>query len=48
LSSYGSYLSAFSGLFFFYILYVTIVRGERVTSDPWNLRQTNYLISSSK
>ena len=46
LSSYGRYLSAFSGLFFFYILYVTIVRGDRVTSDPWNLSQTKYLITS--
>jgi len=41
-SSYGRYLSALRAVFFFYILYVTITRGERVTSDPWNLGITKY------
>jgi heme/copper-type cytochrome/quinol oxidase subunit 1 len=45
ISSYGSYLSAFSGAFFFYIVYVTMTRGERVTSDPWGLGDVKYEIS---
>ena len=44
-SSYGRYLSALSAVFFFFILYITITRGERVTSDPWNLGITKYEIS---
>ena len=46
--SYGSYLSAFRGLFFFYVVYVTITRGERVTSDPWQLGTTKYEIATVK
>ena len=30
IASYGSYISAFSGLFFFYVLFVAFTRGERV------------------
>ena len=41
-SSYGRYLSALRAVFFFFILYITITRGERVTSDPWNLGMTRY------
>jgi heme/copper-type cytochrome/quinol oxidase subunit 1 len=41
-SSYGRYLSALRAVFFFYILYVTMTRGERVTSDPWDLGTTRY------
>jgi len=33
--SYGSYISAFSGLFFFYVVYVTLTSGEKALSDPW-------------
>jgi cytochrome c oxidase subunit 1 len=33
--SYGSYMSAFSGLFFFYVVYVTLTSGEKALSDPW-------------
>jgi heme/copper-type cytochrome/quinol oxidase subunit 1 len=32
--SYGSYISAFSGLFFFYVVYVTLTSGEKALSDP--------------
>jgi heme/copper-type cytochrome/quinol oxidase subunit 1 len=35
-ASYGSYLSAFSGAFFFYVLYVTFTEGERVTANYWS------------
>jgi cytochrome c oxidase subunit 1 len=44
--SYGSYMSALRGLFFFYVVYVTITRGERVTSDPWQLGTTKYEIAT--
>jgi cytochrome c oxidase subunit 1 len=33
--SYGSYISAFSGLFFFYVVYVTLTSGKKSVSDPW-------------
>jgi len=35
-ASYGSYLSAFSGAFFFYVLYVTFTEGEQVTANYWS------------
>jgi cytochrome c oxidase subunit 1 len=41
-SSYGRYLSAARAVFFCYLLYVTITRGKRVTSDPWDLGTTRY------
>jgi heme/copper-type cytochrome/quinol oxidase subunit 1 len=44
--SYGRYMSALRGLFFFYVVYVTITRGERVTSDPWQLGTTKYEIAT--
>jgi len=31
-ASFGSYISALSGLFFFYVIYVTLTQGERVSS----------------
>ncbi len=34
-ASYGSYLSAFSGAFFFYVLFATFTEGERVDSNYW-------------
>lgn len=34
-ASYGSYLSALSGVFFIYILYVTLVRGQKVGNSYW-------------
>jgi heme/copper-type cytochrome/quinol oxidase subunit 1 len=34
-ASYGSYLSAFSGAFFFYVLYVTFTEGEKVEANYW-------------
>ena len=33
--SYGSYLSILSSLFFFYVVYVTLTRGERCGINPW-------------
>jgi len=30
IASFGSYISAFSAIFFFYIIYVTLARGERI------------------
>ena len=32
IASYGSYISALSGLFFFYVLYVAFTRGKRVSN----------------
>ncbi len=34
-ASFGSYLSLFSALFFFYIIYITLVKGEEVKKNPW-------------
>ena len=35
-ASFGAYISAFSSLFFFYIVYVTLTSGERVTKkNTW-------------
>lgn len=35
-ASFGSYISAFSALFFFYVVYETLVNGERITvKDVW-------------
>jgi heme/copper-type cytochrome/quinol oxidase subunit 1 len=31
-ASYGSYISAFSALFFFYVVYETLVNGEKIDS----------------
>jgi len=36
IASFGSYVSAISGLFFFYIVYVTLTSGKRITKkDYW-------------
>ena len=35
IASYGSYLSAFSGAFFVYVLFATFTEGERVDSNYW-------------
>jgi heme/copper-type cytochrome/quinol oxidase subunit 1 len=36
IASYGSYISALSSIFFFYIVYVTFTEGERVNKrNPW-------------
>jgi heme/copper-type cytochrome/quinol oxidase subunit 1 len=35
-ASLGSYLSLFSALFFFYIIYVTLVYGKEVKNNPWS------------
>jgi heme/copper-type cytochrome/quinol oxidase subunit 1 len=32
-ASFGSYISAFGALFFFYIVYVTLTEGERVIDE---------------
>jgi len=34
-SSFGSYISAFSGLLFFYIVYLTLTQGKKCNSNPW-------------
>jgi heme/copper-type cytochrome/quinol oxidase subunit 1 len=34
--SYGSYLSFFSVLFFFYIVYVTLMQGEKIHTKNYN------------
>ena len=34
-ASYGSYLSALSALFFFYVVYATLVHGQRCPRNPW-------------
>jgi len=37
LASFGSYVSLISAVFFFYIVYVTLTRGDRITSkNVWN------------
>ena len=36
LSSFGSYVSLFASLFFFYIIYITLTKGEKVEgNNPW-------------
>ena len=36
-ASFGSYISTLSAIFFFYIVYVTLTQGERVTTtNPWS------------
>nr|YP_010338815.1 cytochrome c oxidase subunit 1 [Glaucosphaera vacuolata]UNJ18765.1 cytochrome c oxidase subunit 1 [Glaucosphaera vacuolata] len=35
ISTFGSYVSLFSGLFFFYIIYVTLTQGTVSPSNPW-------------
>jgi len=35
-ASFGSYLSLFSALFFFYIIYITLTKGNEVKkNNPW-------------
>ena len=34
-ASYGSYLNAFSGVFFFYVIYVTLTNGKHVSGNYW-------------
>lgn len=34
-ASFGSYISLFSALFFFYIVYITLVKGVDVKKNPW-------------
>jgi len=37
IASFGSYVSLISAVFFFYIIYITLTRGERITSkNIWN------------
>jgi heme/copper-type cytochrome/quinol oxidase subunit 1 len=37
IASFGSYISAISAIFFFYIVYVTLTNGKRITSkNVWN------------
>jgi heme/copper-type cytochrome/quinol oxidase subunit 1 len=38
-SSYGSYLSALSFLYFFWIAYVTLTSDEKVAANPWSTEQ---------
>jgi len=35
ISSYGSYLSMFSAIFFFYIVYVTLTGNVKAANNPW-------------
>ena len=37
-ASFGSRLSAFSALFFLWVIYSALVAGERVGRNPWNFR----------
>jgi len=32
-SSFGSYISLFSALFFFYIIYITLTKGEEIKKN---------------
>ena len=42
IASYGSYISALSSIFFFYVIYVTFTEGERVSKrNPWGLKHNN-------
>jgi cytochrome c oxidase subunit I len=35
-ATYGSYITTVSALFFFYVIYVTLTEGEKITAnDPW-------------
>jgi cytochrome c oxidase subunit I len=35
-ATYGSYITTVSALFFFYVMYVTLTEGEKITAnDPW-------------
>jgi cytochrome c oxidase subunit 1 len=38
-ASYGSYISLFSALFFFYIVYITLTKGSNTVDNPWNIKK---------
>jgi len=42
IASYGSWISAFSTLFFFVVIYTALVNGERVGRNPWNFAHGSY------
>jgi heme/copper-type cytochrome/quinol oxidase subunit 1 len=39
IASYGSYISAFGGVFFIYIVYVTLVHGEKSERNLWDSKK---------
>lgn len=39
LSSYGSYLSRMSFVYFFYIVYLTLAHGPKCANNPWSDQQ---------
>ncbi|MBC8303592.1 MAG: cytochrome c oxidase subunit 1 [Pelagibacterales bacterium] len=43
IASYGSYISALSGLFFFYVVFVAFTEGERVIKKDFRSRPTSYI-----
>lgn len=45
LCSFGSYLSIVASLFFFYVVYVTLTRGEICAHNPWQLGKDKTTLS---
>ncbi|MAY74463.1 MAG: cytochrome c oxidase subunit I [Phycisphaerae bacterium] len=41
ISSFGSLITAFSALFFVYIVYITLTKGTLVGPNPWRIAQLN-------
>lgn len=40
IASFGSYLSALSALFFFYVVYVALTNSKQTAANPWSPEQT--------
>jgi len=44
--SYGSYISVFASLLFFYIVYVTLTKGQTSVVNPWNFSPKDETVST--
>jgi len=38
-ASFGSYISALSAIYFFYIAYLTLAEGPKCTANPWTEKE---------
>lgn len=38
-ASFGSYITAFSTILFFYIIYITVTEGEKAPNSPWDAKR---------
>ena len=47
IASYGSYISLLSALFFFYVIYETLTRGQPCLNNPWDFSKDEFNKGSS-